>query len=31
MARAVYGDEMVDAVIASKKTNNTLLEIKNSG
>ena len=31
MARAVYGDELVDAAIANKKIGNTLLETKNSG
>ena len=31
MARAVYGNKMIDAVIANKKINNTLLETKKSG
>jgi len=30
MARAVYGDELVDAVIANGKIENTSLEIKNA-
>jgi len=31
MARAVYGDELVDAAIANKKRGNTLSEAENSG
>ena len=31
MARAVYGDELVDAAIASGKIENTLMEKQNAG
>jgi len=31
MSRAIYGDRVIDTVIANKKISNTLLETKNSG
>ena len=31
MARAVYGNDLIDLVIANKKISNTLLETKNRG